>query len=287
MALVNAKEITKKAFENQYAIPHININNLEWLKAILTSAQENKSPVILGTSEGAIKYMGGFKTIYGMVSGMIEYFNITVPIVLHLDHGSFEMAKKALNNGYTSIMYDGSHLPFDENLKNSQIIIEKARISNASVEVEVGTIGGEEDGILGKGDFADPEEVRKIAKLGPDMIAAGIGNIHGLYPKTWTSLNFEILEKLKSVANRCIVLHGGSGIPSDQVKKSIAMGVAKVNVNTELQIENAVAIRKFVKSGKSEEGKNYDPRKFLAPGYEAMKKIIKIKMEEFGSINKA
>ena len=287
MALVNAKEITKKAFEGQYAVPHININNLEWTKAILEQAQEMNSPIILGTSEGAVKYMGGMKTVAGMVKGLVEDLNITVPVVLHLDHGSFEGALKALKSGYTSVMYDGSHSPFEENFANSVKVIEAAKAANASVEVEVGTLGGEEDGIIGNGDLADAEEVRKMAALGPDMIAAGIGNIHGPYPASWTTLSFETLSTLKDAAGRCLVLHGGSGIPSDQIKKAISMGVSKINVNTELQQANAAAVKEFIVSGKIDEGKNFDPRKVYAPGIQAMKDTVKFKINEFGSANKA
>jgi len=285
--LVNAKEISKKAFEGQYAVPHININNLEWTKAILLTAEENKSPIILGTSEGAVKYMGGFNTIVGMVKGMVKDLDITVPVVLHLDHGSFEGAKKALAAGYTSVMFDGSHFPIEENVEKTKEIVALAKTKDASVEVEVGTLAGEEDGVVGAGDVADPKEVKIMADLGADMIAAGINNIHGPYPKGWTGLDFDVLSQLKEQAGRALVLHGGSGIPEDQIKKAISMGVAKINVNTELQLAFAAATREFVKSGKSEEGKNYDPRKFLAPGFEAMKDTVKEKMELFGSVNKA
>ena len=287
MGLVNAKKMTQKAFEEKWAVPHININNLEWSKAILESAQEMNSPIIIATSEGAIKYMGGMKTIAGMVKGLIEDLNVTVPVALHLDHGSFESAKKAIKNGYTSVMYDGSHNAFETNLKNSQEIIKLAKAKNVSVEVEVGTLGGEEDGIIGSGDLADPKEVSKIASLGPDMIAAGIGNIHGPYPKKWKSLSFETLKNLKSVAKRAIVLHGGSGIPEDQIKKAISMGVGKINVNTELQQANAKEIKEFVLSGEIDKGKNYDPRKILANGFQAMKDVVKFKIKQFGSENKA
>lgn len=287
MGLVNAKEMTKKAFEGKWAVPHINTNNLEWSKAILESAQEMNSPIIIATSEGAIKYMGGMKTIVGMIKGLIEELKITIPVALHLDHGSFEGAKKAIKEGYTSVMYDGSHSPFETNLKNSEEIIKFAKEKNISVELEVGTLGGEEDGIIGLGDLADPKEVAKIALLGPDMIAAGIGNIHGPYPKNWKSLSFETLENLKSIAKRAIVLHGGSGIPEDQIKKAILMGVGKINVNTELQLANAKAIKEFVLSGEIDKGKNFDPRKILANGFQAMKDIVKFKIKQFGSENKA
>ncbi len=287
MALVNAKKMIKKAFDGQYAVPHINTNNLEWTKAILSAAQESNSPVIVGTSEGAVKYMGGFETVVGMVSGMIKGLNITVPVSLHLDHGSYEGALEALKAGYTSVMFDGSHLPFEENETKTKDVIAKAAAQDASVEVEVGTLGGEEDGIIGAGDVADPAEVKAMADLGPDMIAAGINNIHGPYPEGWTGLDFDVLSKLKAEAGRALVLHGGTGIPAEQISKAISMGVAKINVNTELQLANAEAIRAFVKSGESEKGKNYDPRKFLAPGYEAMIDTVKGKITLFGSADKA
>ena len=287
MPLVNAKEMTRKAFEGQYAVPHININSLEWTRAILETAQEMNSPIILGTSEGAVKYMGGMKTVHGMVAGLVEDLNITVPVVLHLDHGSFEGALKALKSGYTSVMYDGSHSPFEENFKNSKEVVEAAKAVNASVEVEVGTLGGEEDGIIGNGDMADAKEVAQMATLGPDMIAAGIGNIHGPYPESWESLSFETLSTLKAAAGRCLVLHGGSGIPEDQIVKAISMGVSKINVNTELQQANAAAIKEFVISGKVDQGKNFDPRKLYADGFQAMKDTVKFKINQFGSANKA
>ena len=287
MKLVNAKEMIVKAFEGQYAVPHINTNNLEWTKAILESAQENNSPVIIGTSEGAVKYMGGFDTVVGMVKGMVKGLNITVPVALHLDHGSYEGALAALEAGYTSVMFDGSHFPIEENVEKTKSVIAAAQAKNASVEVEVGTLAGEEDGVIGSGDKADPKEVALMASLGPDMIAAGINNIHGQYPAGWTGLDFDVLSQLKSAAGRALVLHGGSGIPEDQIAKAISMGVGKINVNTELQLANAAAIREFVRSGKSDEGKNFDPRKFLAPGVEAMKKTVKDKMTLFGSVNKA
>lgn len=287
MPLVNAKEMTRKAFRGFYAVPHINTNNLEWTKAILLTAEEMKSPVIIGTSEGAVKYMGGFKTVACLVKSMYEGLKITVPVALHLDHGSYDGAVSALEAGYTSVMFDGSHFDIEENVNKTRKIIEMAAKLKASVEVEVGTLGGEEDGVTGAGELADPAEVQLMSTLNPDMIAAGINNIHGLYPEDWTGLNFDVLSKLKSAAGRCLVLHGGSGIPEDQIKKAISMGIAKINVNTELQIANAVAIREFVRSGKSDEGKNYDPRKFLAPGVEAMQEVVREKMKLFGSVNKA
>ncbi|NQZ66097.1 MAG: class II fructose-1,6-bisphosphate aldolase [Mycoplasmatales bacterium] len=287
MALVNAKEMTKKAFEGQYAVPHINTNNLEWSKAILETAQEMNSPIIIATSEGAVKYMGGQHVVVGMVKGLMKDLNITVPVALHLDHGSKEGALNALKSGYTSVMYDGSHEDFETNFANSKEVIEAAKAGNQSVEVEVGTLGGEEDGITGNGDLADPEEVAKMATLGPDMIAAGIGNIHGPYPASWKSLSFETLSKLKQAAGRAIVLHGGSGIPGDQIEKAISMGVSKINVNTELQQANAAAVKEFVISGKVDQGKNFDPRKLYADGYKAMKETVRFKINQFGSANKA
>ena len=287
MALVNAKEMTKKAFKEHYAVPHINTNNLEWSRAILETAQEMNSPMIIATSEGAVKYMGGLNVVSGMIKGLIKDLNITVPVALHLDHGSFEGALKAMDAGYTSVMYDGSHADFSINYENSKKVIEKAKGKNISVEIEVGTLGGEEDGIVGRGDLADPKEVSKMANLGPDMIAAGIGNIHGPYPKAWKSLSFETLVTLKDAAKMCLVLHGGSGIPSDQITKAISMGVSKINVNTELQQVNAAAVKQFVISGKVDEGKNFDPRKLYADGFIAMKNIVKEKINEFGSKDKA
>ena len=287
MQLVNAKKIIKQAFENGYAVPHININNLEWTKIILQTANELKSPIILGVSEGALKYMGGCKTVLGLVNGLLSFLKISVPVVLHLDHGSYEGAKEAIMAGFSSVMFDGSHNPFADNFAKSQEIINLAKTKDVSVEVEVGTLAGEEDGIIGDGEVANPSEVAEISTLNPDMIAAGINNIHGQYPDNWTGLNFEVLAQLKAVAKRGIVLHGGSGIPNDQIKKAISMGVAKINVNTELQLANAAAIKGFVLSGKIDQDKNFDPRKLLAPGVEAMKKVITEKIHLFGSQNKA
>ena len=285
--LVNAKEIIKKAFENKYAIPHININNLEWTKTILLTAQKMNSPVILGTSEGAVKYMGGFKTIYGMVSGLIEELNITIPVVLHLDHGSFDGVKKALEAGYTSVMYDGSHESFETNYKNTKEVVALAKKYKASVEAEVGSIGGEEDGIIGDGEIADPKEAKMMADLGVDFLAAGIGNIHGPYPESWTSLKFDALENLSKACQIGMVLHGGSGIPQDQIQKAISLGISKINVNTELQQANAAAIWEYVESGEAKKGKNFDPRKLYAPGIKAMEQVVTDKINEFGSANKA
>lgn len=285
--LVNAKEIIKKAYKEKYAVPHININNLEWTKIILLTAEKEKSPIILGTSEGAVKYMGGFNTIYGMVTGLIKDLNITVPVVLHLDHGSFEAANKALEAGYTSVMYDGSHESFEKNYENSKKIVEIAKKYNASVEVEVGSIGGEEDGVIGEGEVADPKQAKLMANLGIDFLAAGIGNIHGPYPENWKSLKFDALENLSKACGIGMVLHGGSGIPKDQIQKAISLGISKININTELQQANAKAIWEFVESGEARKGKNFDPRKLLAPGIKAMENTVIEKIEELGSKNKA
>lgn len=285
--LVNAREMVAKAYAGKYAVPHININNLEWTKAVLTTAQEQNSPVILGATAGAAKWMGGFRTIVGMVNGLMEDLNITVPVALHLDHGSYEDAVKVIDLGFTSVMYDGSHAPFAENLENSKKLAELTAAKGISLEVEVGTIGGEEDGLVGTGEVAKPEEIAQLAALNPAMIAAGIGNIHGPYPESWTSLAFDAIPAISEAAGRGLVLHGGSGIPAEQVAKAISMGVAKINVNTELQQANAAAVKEFVISGKVDQGKNFDPRKLLADGYQAMKDTVKQKMEEFGSVGKA
>ncbi len=288
MALVSAKEILEKARDGHYAVPAININNLEWTKAVLTSAQELNSPMLVAVSEGAVKYMGGFKTVVGMVSSMMEDLKITVPVALHLDHGSYEGAKAALAAGFTSVMYDGSHHPIEQNLAETREIVEIAHAQGASVEAEVGSIGGEEDGIIGTGELADPAECKTMADTGIDFLAAGIGNIHGKYPSNWAGLSFDTLEAIKTATgNIPLVLHGGSGIPVEQTQKAISLGVSKINVNTELQLANAAALREFVIAGKDLEGKNYDPRKLLAPGYEAMKATVKGKIEDFGSANKA
>lgn len=285
--LVNAKAIIKQARAGRYAIPHININNLEWTKTILLTAQAENSPVILGTSEGAVKYMGGFKTVYGMVCGLMADLQISVPVVLHLDHGSLEGVKKALAAGYTSVMYDGSHEDFATNYQNTKAVVALAKKYNASVEAEVGSIGGEEDGIIGAGEIADPEEAKKMAALGIDFLAAGIGNIHGPYPASWTSLKFEALANLAQACNLGMVLHGGSGIPQNQIQRAISLGIAKINVNTELQQANAAAIWAYVESGVAKQGKNFDPRKLYAPGIKAMEQTISEKIREFGSANKA
>ncbi|UUM19573.1 MULTISPECIES: class II fructose-1,6-bisphosphate aldolase [unclassified Mycoplasma] len=288
MPLVNASEMLKKAKDGKYAIPHININNLEWAKAVLLTAQEEQSPVIIATSEGALKYMGGFKVVSGMIKGLIEELNISIPVALHLDHGSYDGVKKALEtDGYTSVMFDGSHFPFEENFQKTAELVEIAKQKGYSFEAEVGTIGGEEDGIVGDGEFADPVQATKMASLGIDVLAAGIGNIHGPYPKSWKSLSFETLEKISQVAGIGIVLHGGSGIPSDQIQKAISLGVTKINVNTELQQANHKAIREYILSGEDLKGKNFDPRKLYLPGFKAMCQVVRDKIREFGSNNKA
>ena len=286
--LVSAKEMLNKAREGKYAVGQFNINNLEWTKAILLTAQENNSPVILGVSEGAGKYMGGYKTVVGMVNGLLEELNITVPVALHLDHGSYDGAKKVIEAGFSSVMFDGSHYSIEENVAKTKEIIEIANAKGISVEAEVGSIGGEEDGVVGSGEVADPNECKLIADLGVDMLAAGIGNIHGKYPANWTGLNFEALAAINdATAGMPLVLHGGTGIPADMIQKAISLGVSKINVNTECQLAFAEATRKYIEAGKDLEGKGFDPRKLLAPGFEAIKQTVKEKMELFGSINKA
>ena len=286
--LVSAKEMLNKAREGKYAVGQFNINNLEWTKAILLTAQENNSPVILGVSEGAGKYMGGYKTIVGMVNGMLEELNITVPVALHLDHGSYEGALKVIEAGFSSVMFDGSHYSIEENVAKTKEIVEIAHSKGISVEAEVGSIGGEEDGVVGAGEIADPSECKLIADLGVDMLAAGIGNIHGQYPKNWAGLNFDALEAInKATGDMPLVLHGGTGIPADMIQKAISLGVSKINVNTECQLVFAAATRKYIEEGKDLQGKGFDPRKLLAPGFEAIKSIVKEKMELFGSVNKA
>ncbi len=293
MALVSAKEMLNKARAGKYAVGQFNINNLEWTKAILQTAQELQSPVILGVSEGAGKYMTGYKTVVGMVNGMIEELNITVPVALHLDHGSFEGAKACINAGFSSIMFDGSHLPFDENVAKTTALKNTCDVLGLSLEAEVGSIGGEEDGVIGKGECADPEECKTIADLGVTMLAAGIGNIHGKYPDNWEGLSFETLEAINKRVNEGretpmpLVLHGGTGIPADQIKKAISLGVAKINVNTECQWAFQKATREYIEAGKDQQGKGFDPRKLLAPGAEAIKATVKEKMELFGSVGKA
>lgn len=287
--LVSAKDMLNKAREGKYAVGQFNINNLEWTKAVLLTAQENNSPVILGVSEGAGKYMGGYKTIVGMVNGLIEGLNITVPVALHLDHGSYEGALQVIEAGFSSVMFDGSHYSIEENIEKTKEIIAIAGAKGISVEAEVGSIGGEEDGVVGAGEVADPAECKAIAELGVTMLAAGIGNIHGQYPANWTGLNFEVLAEIEKAAGVTmpLVLHGGTGIPEDMIKKAISLGVAKINVNTECQLSFAEATRKYIEAGKDLEGKGFDPRKLLAPGLEAIKATVKEKMELFGSINRA
>lgn len=286
--LVSAKEMLNKARDGKYAVGQFNINNLEWTKSILTVAEELKSPVILGVSEGAGKYMTGFKTIVGMVNGMLEEMKITVPVALHLDHGTFEGAQKCIRAGFSSIMFDGSHYPIDENIEKTKILVDACNVLGVSIEAEVGSIGGEEDGVVGLGECADPKECKAIADLGVTMLAAGIGNIHGKYPANWPGLSFETLEAVKKeVGDMPLVLHGGTGIPADMIKKAISLGVAKINVNTECQLSFAEATRKYIEEGKDQQGKGFDPRKLLAPGAEAIKATVKEKMELFGSVGKA
>ena len=286
--LVSAKEMLTKAKEGHYAVGQFNINNLEWAKAILLTAEEMKSPVILGVSEGAGKYMCGYKTIVGMVEGMIEGLGITVPVALHLDHGSYEHAYKCIEAGFSSVMFDGSHYPIDENIAKTKELVAVCNEKGISLEAEVGSIGGEEDGVVGGGEVADPKECAMIAGLGVTMLAAGIGNIHGKYPANWKGLNFEVLAKIsEECGDMPLVLHGGTGIPADMIQKAISLGVSKINVNTECQLAFAAATRKYVEAGKDLEGKGFDPRKLLAPGTEAIKATVKEKIELFGSANKA
>ncbi len=286
--LVSAKEMLNKAKAGKYAVGQFNINNLEWTKAILLTAQENNSPVILGVSEGAGKYMCGYNTIVGMVKGMIETLNITVPVALHLDHGSFEGAYKAMEAGFSSVMFDGSHYDIEENIEKTKQIIKDANAKGISVEAEVGAIGGEEDGVVGGGEVADPNECKMIADLGVTMLAAGIGNIHGKYPANWAGLSFDTLDAIQALTGDMpLVLHGGTGIPAEMIRKAISLGVSKINVNTECQLAFQEATRKYIEAGKDLEGKGFDPRKLLAPGVEAIKATVKEKMELFGSINKA
>ncbi len=286
--LVSAKEMLDKAKAGHYAVGQFNINNLEWTKSILLTAQELNSPVILGVSEGAGKYMTGFKTVAAMVKAMIEELNITVPVALHLDHGSYEGCLKCVEAGFSSIMFDGSHYPIDENVTKTKELVKLAHDKGISIEAEVGSIGGEEDGVVGMGECADPQECKSIADLGIDMLAAGIGNIHGKYPANWAGLSFETLDAIqKLTGDMPLVLHGGTGIPEDMIKKAISLGVEKINVNTECQLSFADATRKYIEAGKDLEGKGFDPRKLLAPGAEAIKATVKEKMELFGSVNKA
>lgn len=286
--LVSAKEMLTKAKAGKYAVGQFNINNLEWTKAILLTAQELNSPVILGVSEGAGKYMCGYSTIVGMVKGMIENLGITVPVALHLDHGSYEGAKACIEAGFSSIMFDGSHYPIEENVEKTKELVALTNELGLSIEAEVGSIGGEEDGVIGAGEVADPNECKMIADLGVTMLAAGIGNIHGKYPENWAGLSFDTLAEIQKLTGEMpLVLHGGTGIPEDMIKKAISLGVSKINVNTECQLSFAAATRKYIEEGKDLTGKGFDPRKLLAPGFEAIKATVKEKMELFGSVGKA
>ncbi|EKQ56382.1 MULTISPECIES: class II fructose-1,6-bisphosphate aldolase [unclassified Clostridium] len=287
--LTSAKEMLNKAREGKYAVGQFNINNLEWTKAILLTAQENNSPVILGVSAGAGKYMTGFKTVSAMVNAMMGELNITVPVALHLDHGTYDECYKCIEAGFSSIMFDGSHYPIAENIEKTRELVAVANEKGLSLEAEVGSIGGEEDGIIGKGEVADPNECKQIAELGVTMLAAGIGNIHGKYPANWAGLDFDALAKIEEAVGTSmpLVLHGGTGIPEDMIKKAISLGVAKINVNTECQLSFQEATRKYIEAGKDLEGKGFDPRKLLNPGFEAIKATVKEKMELFGSVNKA
>jgi fructose-bisphosphate aldolase class II len=286
--LVSAKEMLIKAKEGKYAVGHFNINNLEWTKAVLLTAEETNSPVILGVSEGAGKYMGGYRTVVAMVKALIEDLDINVPVAIHLDHGSYEGALKAIDAGFSSVMFDGSHYSIEENIAKTMEIIRIAGAKGISVEAEVGSIGGEEDGVIGAGEVADPAECKLIADLGVDILAAGIGNIHGKYPANWKGLDFDALAAIKEVTvNVPLVLHGGTGIPEDMIQRAISLGVAKINVNTECQLAFAEATRKYIEAGKDLEGKGFDPRKLLGPGFEAIKATVKEKIELFGSANKA
>lgn len=286
--LVSAKEMLTKAKAGKYAVGQFNINNLEWTKSILLTAEELKSTVILGVSEGAGKYMCGYKTVVGMVNGMLEELGITVPVALHLDHGSYEGAKACIEAGFSSIMFDGSHYPIEENVAKTKELVAVCNEKGMSIEAEVGSIGGEEDGVVGAGECADPEECKMIADLGVTMLAAGIGNIHGKYPENWAGLSFETLDAVQQLTGDMpLVLHGGTGIPEDMIKKAISLGVSKINVNTECQLSFADATRKYIEAGKDLEGKGFDPRKLLAPGADAIKATVKEKMELFGSVGKA
>ena len=286
--LVAAKEMLDKAKAGHYAVGQFNINNLEWTKAILQTAQENNSPVILGVSEGAGKYMCGYKTVVGMVNGMLEELNITVPVALHLDHGSYEGCLACIEAGFSSVMFDGSHYPIEENIAKTKELVELCHSKGISIEAEVGSIGGEEDGVVGRGECADPNECKMIADLGVDFLAAGIGNIHGKYPANWEGLSFETLDAIQQLTGDLpLVLHGGTGIPTDMIQKSINLGVSKINVNTECQLSFAAATREYIEAGKDQQGKGFDPRKLLAPGAAAIKATVKEKMGIFGSIDKA
>ena len=286
--LVSAKEMLNKAKAGHYAVGQFNINNLEWTKSILLAAEETRSPVILGVSEGAGKYMTGYKTVVGMVNGMLEELNISVPVALHLDHGSYEGCYKCIEAGFSSIMFDGSHYPIEENIEKTKELVKVAKGKGMSIEAEVGSIGGEEDGVIGRGECADPKECKSVADLGVTMLAAGIGNIHGKYPENWEGLSFETLDAIQQLTGDMpLVLHGGTGIPDDMIKKAISLGVAKINVNTECKIAFAQATRKYIEDGKDLEGKGFDPRKLLAPGAEAIKDMVITKIKLFGSEGKA
>ena len=286
--LVSAKEMLEKARDGKYAVGQFNINNLEWTKSILLTAEEMKSPVILGVSEGAGKYMAGYKTVVGMVNGMLEELKITVPVALHLDHGTYEGCLKCIEAGFSSIMFDGSHYPIEENVEKTKELVKICAEKGMSLEAEVGSIGGEEDGVVGMGECADPNECKQVADLGVTMLAAGIGNIHGKYPANWPGLSFETLAAIKEqTGDMPLVLHGGTGIPEDMIKKAVSLGVAKINVNTECQLSFAAATRKYIEAGKDLEGKGFDPRKLLAPGAEAIKATVREKIELFGSAGKA
>lgn len=288
MALVSAKDMLNKAKAGHYAVGQFNINNLEWTKAVLLTAEELKSPVILGVSEGAGKYMCGYKTVVGMVNGMLEELNITVPVSLHLDHGSYDGAKACIEAGFSSVMFDGSHYPIEENIAKTKELVGVCESKGISIEAEVGSIGGEEDGVVGAGECADPDECKAIADLGVTMLAAGIGNIHGKYPDNWAGLSFETLDAVQQkTGDMPLVLHGGTGIPDDMIQKAISLGVAKINVNTECQWAFQKATRKYIEDGKDLEGKGFDPRKLLAPGVDAIKACVKEKIELFGSAGKA
>ena len=286
--LVTARDMLYKAMEGKYAVGHFNINNLEWTKAILLTAQELNAPVILGVSEGAGKYMTGFETVTAMVKAMDKSLGITVPVALHLDHGSYEGCYKCIKAGFSSIMFDGSHFPIDENVAKTTELVNAAHQLGLSIEAEVGAIGGEEDGVIGKGECADPDECKRIADLGVDFLAAGIGNIHGKYPENWEGLSFETLAAIKEkVGDMPLVLHGGTGIPADMIKKAISLGVAKINVNTECQLAFQEATRAYIEAGKDQQGKGFDPRKLLAPGFDAICAKVEEKMRLFGSVDKA
>ena len=286
--LVSAKEMLNKAKAGHYAVGQFNINNLEWTKSILLAAEETRSPVILGVSEGAGKYMTGYKTVVGMVNGMLEELNISVPVALHLDHGSYEGCYKCIEAGFSSIMFDGSHYPIEENIEKTKELVKVAKGKGMSIEAEVGSIGGEEDGVIGRGECADPKECKSVADLGVTMLAAGIGKIHGKYPENWEGLSFDTLDAIQQLTGDMpLVLHGGTGIPDDMIKKAISLGVAKINVNTECQLAFADATRKYIEAGKDLEGKGFDPRKLLAPGAEAIKDMVITKIKLFGSEGKA